>query len=192
MAVKINLMPKKSGESFGRREYGSSFYFLASIFFAISLAAFSLMFIWQTYFLKKDFLDSKAKNDALNADISEKMKSPSLVANMKANSVGKILANHSYPTNFYRLFESLTLKNISYKYFSLDATVAENDIVQVKVSGEADSFNALAKQLEIFRESGDIIGVSFDGAQVNKDGKTDFSVGLSFNVSSMRFSAAVK
>lgn len=189
MPVKINLMPKKSGESFGQRERKSFFYFLASIFFIISLAVFSAMFIWKTYFLKNGLSESKAKNDALNAEISEKMESSSLIADMKANNIEKILANHLYPSKFYRLLESLTLKNIFYKDFFLDATVVKNDSVQAKISGEADSFNALAKQLEIFRGSKDIIGVSFDTAQANKNGKIDFSVELSFKISSMRFFA---
>lgn len=192
MSVKINLMPKKSGEGFGQRERRPFFYFFAFIFFAISLAAFSLMFVWQNYFFKNDLLESKAKNDALDAEISEKMKSPSLTANMKANSAVKILANHLYTSKFYRLLESLTLKNIFYKDFSLNVTVVKNDIAQVKISGEADSFNALAKQLEIFHGSKDITDVSFSNAQMNKDGKIDFSVGLSFEISSMRFFADKK
>lgn len=192
MAVKINLMPKKAGKSFVQRGHGSFFYFLVSVFFIISLAAFSIMFVWKTYFLKNDLFESKAKYDALNAEISEKIKSPSLAANMKASSIEKILANHLYPSKFYRLLESLTLKNVYYKDFSLDATVVKNDSVQVKIGGEADSFNALAKQLEIFRGSKDVAGVYFDNAQMNKNGKIDFSVELSFKISSMRFFADKK
>jgi len=187
MSVKINLMPKKSGESFGQREHGLFFYSLTFIFFAISLAVFCAIFIWQTYFLKNNLSESKTTNDALNAEISEKMKSPFLVAGMKASNAKKILANHLYLSKFYQLLESLTLKSVSYNDFSLDADPAKNDSVHVKISGEANGFNVLAKQVEIFRESKDIVGVSFDNAQLNKDGKIDFSVGLSFKISPMRF-----
>lgn len=183
MAIKINLMPKKEQDVSGG-EAGRPFYFsIVLVIFAISSLAYLGIYSYNTFFLKKQLGAAEKKNADIQREIDNSATaedlSATIVAITKGKSVRSILSAHYYGSNIYELLEKLSIKNISYNKFS--QKIIGDNAIDVSVSGEADSYNTLAKQLIVFKKSKEIKGIVFKEASMGKDAKVPFSVILTFD-----------
>lgn len=176
-------MPKKEEVTAGG-EPRRPFYFLISFaFFIISFLIYLGIYSYNTFFLKKQLDVIDKKNADLHEEISKSAKAEELstvaTAVIKGKSVRSILSAHLYGSKIYELLEKLTIKAVSYNKFS--EKISDGDTVSVSVAGEADSFNALAKQLIIFKKSKEIKEIIFKEAALGKNAKVVFSVILNFD-----------
>lgn len=186
MSVKINLMPVKPGEKTELSYSGSKLFFVSAVILAISAAVFAGLFIWKKIYLEKNLSELKLINTSLSAQISEKKESPFLSASMRAETVESLLNDHLYLSKLYQIIESLTLKNIDYVNFSSKMN-KKNNTVDVELSGEAEDFNSAARQIVSFRQSKHVDTLSFSDFKVNKKGKVEFILRLSFKLPAIKF-----
>ncbi|MDP3057590.1 MAG: DUF5011 domain-containing protein [bacterium] len=183
MAIKINLMPRKEDVT-ARGESRRPFYFsIILIFLIISFIVYLGIYSYNTFFLKKQLNTVEEES----ADIQEKISKISTTEELsavaaavtKGKSIKSILSNHFYGSKIYELLEKLTIKSVSYDKFS--EKIGADNMINVSLSGKADSYNALAKQLIIFKKSKEIKDVIFSEATLEKNAKVAFSLNLSLD-----------
>ncbi len=183
MAIKINLMPKKEGGATDGKPRRPFYFLIVFVFFIIGFLIYFGIYSYNTFFLKKQLDVIEKKNADLQEEISksatEEELSTAASAITKAKSIQSILSNHFYTSKIYELLERLTVKAVSYDKFS--EKINNDDTISVSIAGEADSYNALAKQLIIFKKSKEIKEVIFKEAALGKNAKVVFSVVLNFD-----------
>jgi hypothetical protein len=78
-------------------------------------------------------------------------------------------------SQFFDVLESLTLKNV--RFASLSVTVGDDQSAEVKMTGAAENFNALAAQSAAFAKESRIKQAIFSGIKADsKTGAVSFSV----------------
>jgi len=85
-----------------------------------------------------------------------------------------ILDGHIELSNFFDLLESLTLVNVRYGSFIFGTL--EDGTAEIKLSGQARSFNALAAQSAVFSSNPNIKRAIFSGIDVDDDGAVSFDL----------------
>lgn len=86
----------------------------------------------------------------------------------------KLLSDHVTLSTFFSKLEKITLQNVRFE--SLALTVGADRTAEIKMSGAARSFNALAAQSTLFSSDSSIHRAIFSGVNQNTDGTVDFSV----------------
>lgn len=184
MAIKINLMPQKESGAAGGKPRMPFYSLIVFVFFAISSLAYLGIYSYNAFFLKKQLGIIEKKSADIQEEISKSATAEELsaVANaiVKGKSVKSILSAHFYGSKIFELLEKLTIKSVSYSKFS--EKISNDNTVIVSISGEADSYSALAKQLIIFKKSKEIKEIIFKEAAVGKNAKVLFSVVLSLDL----------
>lgn len=183
MAIKINLMPKKEGSS-PEGEAQMPFYSLiVFVFFAISLLVYLGIYSYNTFFLKKQLDVAEKQNADIQSMISKSLTEEDALAVgaaiVKGKSIQTILSAHLYGSKIYELLEKITIKNVSYNKFS--EKINNDNTISLFVDGEADSFNALSKQLIILKKTKEINEIIFLEALMGKNAKVAFSLILKFD-----------
>ncbi len=186
MVIKINLMPDKLAQGWKERFPSPSFIFITSVFLVIALFIYLGIFIYQNYSLKEKIREAGAANNNLNAEISKNLKPQFVIANHKAKDIKKILTSRLYWTSLYKIIESHAVNSISYKDFSAAKSEDDNNIIEVKIGGDADNFTTLAKQITVFRDSKEIKNADFSEAQLNKNGRVAFTINLKFSADALK------
>lgn len=177
-------MPKRERNTIGGESRRPFYFLIILIFSIISFVIYLGIYSYNTFFLKKQ-LDAVEKK---SADIQEKISKTSTAEELstvaaavtKGKSIKAILSDHLYGSKIYELLEKLTIKSVSYDKFS--EKISNNNVVSVSLSGKADSYSALAKQLIIFKKSKEVKEVIFNEATLEKNAKVAFSVGLNFDL----------
>lgn len=175
-------MPRKQ-EDGAEKEVRRPFYFLIIfVVFAICSVVYLGIYSYNTFFLKKQLDAAEQKNADIQREIDRSATAEDLsattIAIMKGKSIRSILLAHFYSSNIYELLEKLTIKNISYNKFS--EKIIGGNMIEISVSGEADGYNTLAKQLIVFKKSKEIKGIIFKEASMAKDAKVPFVIILTF------------
>lgn len=191
MAIKINLMPKNDGEK--NKETGRRpFYFSLSFgFLILCILVFSGIYSYNNFFLKKNLENAENKNQKLQDEISgssaSKTSSSVITAVVKGKSIKALLSAHPYWVKIYELLEKITIKGVSYVKFS--AEIKEGSAINIKISGSAESYETLAKQLIVFKKTKEVKEVIFKEAVGGKEGKVSFAVELNFDSNLVSFSS---
>lgn len=86
----------------------------------------------------------------------------------------KLLSEHITLSAFFSKLEKITLQNV--RFDSLTLAVAADRSAEIKMSGRARGFNALAAQSTKFSSDPSIRRAIFSGVNQNADGTVDFSV----------------
>ena len=86
----------------------------------------------------------------------------------------KLLSDHITLSTFFTKLETITLQNV--RFNSLDITVGADRTAEVKMTGEAKNFNALAAQSTKFSSDPSINRAIFSGVRQSPDGKVTFTV----------------
>lgn len=86
----------------------------------------------------------------------------------------KLLSEHVTLSTFFSKLEKITLQNV--RFDSLTLAVAADRGAEIKMSGRARGFNALAAQSTKFSSDPLIRRAIFSGVNQNADGTVDFSV----------------
>jgi len=94
-----------------------------------------------------------------------------------------LLQRHVYSSNLFALMEEQTLQDVYYT----DFTYAFSQGGTVKVSGVADGFVTLHRQLEQFRSVPLITSVELGTVQLNQDGDVTFTINIMLSENVFRF-----
>lgn len=180
MAIKINLMPKKENGPGGGGQKQPFYFSIIFVFFIASALIFIGVYSYGNFFLKKQLDANRVKSARIQEDISKSVSQedlPAVVsAIVKGENISSILSSHLYGSNIYAFLERVTVKSTIYNKFTYK--INADKTINVSLAGEADSFNALAKQLLVFKKSKEIKEIVFDGGSIAKNSKISFSVDL--------------
>lgn len=184
MAIKINLMPQRENGAAAGKPPRPFYFFIAAVFFIASFLIYSGIYSYNAFFLKKQLNIIEKQNTDIQENISKTATAEELstvvAAVTKGESIRSILSGHLYASKIYELLENLTIKTVLYDKFS--EKINNDNTISVSISGETDSFSALAKQLMIFKKSKEIKEIIFKEAAVGKNGKVLFSIVLSIDL----------
>lgn len=181
----ISLIPKSSGD--GKKGLPSFISFQGPRFeftqlsklglgiVAILLLVSAGLFIWQKKLDNQlNSYDSELQGLISQRDLSLEERLKGL--NMVLNVFKGVLDKHIYWTQIFKILEEKTLNTITFKNFGGD--VSDNSI---NLSGKAQSYAALAKQVKIFEDTPGVKSVLSSGIGLSEDGKVDFSLDITFD-----------
>lgn len=182
MAIKINLMPEAQKRGWQLPQVGDSrFFYIAFSLFILSLLSFSGLFIYKLYIFPKKLSVLENKNSELTETISNSLDSNLSFMAKKAGNAKILLKDHLYWSKYFEILESFTLKSVYYDQFSVKQGAAKNSAIQAAITGHADNFNALSKQIAIFMKSKEFSNIKFDGGEMDKDGAVNFKIDIEIN-----------
>ncbi|MDO8561727.1 MAG: hypothetical protein Q7S05_02775 [bacterium] len=96
----------------------------------------------------------------------------------------QILANHNALSVFFHVLEHVTLETVSFRSLSFEASDPQN--ISIKMTGVAESVNAVALQADLFSKNGIITSPIFSNIDRQADG-VHFSLTALINPAAIRY-----
>jgi len=155
------------------------FWWMDVIFYFATSLLVATVFCYFIFSAKNNFLkdDIKKAEEGLKTVGTEQQKATekSVVGYRdKINKFTELLKNHDLTSNAFALIKSQTMPNVWFKQFSLDR---KNNAVQL--SGEADSADALSRQILVFEKSKYIKTIGNLNSSLGSSARVDFNVNIS-------------
>lgn len=169
----MDLMPKNNNAPFRK---------WMNILFYLSLAG--VIFSAGCFFAVNYFLKENIKRVENMKEESKKIASPEYV-NMETqvkksraviDDFNILAGQHLKTVKIFPFLEKYCHPNVWFSQFNLNA---RQD--RLEMTGEARNFESLGQQLIIFKRSAPVASALLDKVAINKDGKIDFSISISFN-----------
>lgn len=148
---------------------------LSGITFLTVLALFVGMQFGFYPYLDSQITQTDQEINKLGSAISEEQVNNFSKFYSQLNNIQNLLKNHFLGTNFLDFLEKNTLKSVYFKAMTLDLGAHS-----AKLDGASISYEALSQQMEVFRQSNNIVKVNLDGASLSGDrgGGINFSISL--------------
>ncbi|MBI3638588.1 hypothetical protein HY227_02485 [Candidatus Wolfebacteria bacterium] len=148
--------------------------FMVLIFGITVLVYFGIIFGYKPYLssqIKK--LDQEIAAQSKNIERDEPKALITLYSQLV--NIQNLLNSHPMPSKVLEFFEKNTLQNVY--YVSLNLSVPEKN---AKIDGVAEDYDAVVKQLEIFRKAPEVKSVFLDDSRARDGGMVQFSLRLTF------------
>lgn len=126
------------------------------------------------HFLAGEMQSKSSQLTAQEQSVSQDTVEGFLRLRNRLTSAENILSQHVALSQFFDVLESLTLSEV--RFTSLAITVNADRTADVKMTGTAKSFNALAAQSAAFAEESRIKQAIFSGISADKNGVVSFAV----------------
>jgi len=94
----------------------------------------------------------------------------------KISDFADLLNNHEFASNAFAFMEAETMPNIWFKQFSLDEKNAG-----IQLSGEADSMDALSRQVAVFEKNKYVINIATLNSSLGDSARVAFNINLSLS-----------
>jgi len=174
-----NKMPKASGAG----SAGDIFILIAIVALAAALALAAGVFLYDK------FLVANVQKKSEQLERARQAFDPSLIQELvkldaRLQAANDVLAKHLAPSELFNLLEELTLQSVSYD--SLNYSVSDEGIAQMKLRGKARSVNGVALQASVFGESNAISNPIFSALDLVSDG-VEFEVSADINPAALRY-----
>jgi Tfp pilus assembly protein PilN len=143
------------------------------IFIVVLITFLGIKFGYQPY------LDNKIKTldseiDKLSQSVSQSQIDDFIAFYSQLSNLKVLLNNHVFGSNVLKFLEDNSLKSVVYISADVDARLKG-----IKLSGVVPSYEALAQQIEVFRQSPLVKEVSFKKAQQNEQKEIGFDLEIS-------------
>lgn len=149
-------------------------------YFAISLlvaTVFSyLIFLVKNGMTKNDIKDEILALQTVGTDSQKEQEKVVVNYQQKVNDFVKLFKNHEFASNVFAFMEKQTMPNIWFKQFALDE---KNRGVQL--SGEADSMDALSRQVATFEKNEYVKSVGALNSSLGESARIEFNFNLSLD-----------
>jgi uncharacterized protein YoxC len=96
--------------------------------------------------------------------------------NNRISTFSKIIQNHFFVSDLFKLISDLTHPKVYYKNFDLNTE--KNSL---SLSGETENFFTLGQQILLFKENEMIKGIDISKISKTKEGKVEFGINLILN-----------
>ena len=149
------------------------FLVIALIILGIAILLAGGVFVYGRY-LAAQSVQKAAQIDAAQKSVSQDTVEGYLRLSNRLRSAETVLSGHVMFSQFLDVLESLTLSDV--RFTSLSASVADDRSTDVKMTGVAKNFNALAAQSSAFANDARIKRAIFSGISADKNGVVTFSV----------------
>jgi hypothetical protein len=167
----IEIIPKK-------KEVTPPWQILIFVISIIILLASVLFY----FFLSNQEKEYQAKIDEIKEEMEReakekegKIKKISEI-NDRISTFSKIIQNHFFISDLFKLISDLTHPKVYYKNFDLN--IEKNSLF---LSGETENFFTLGQQILLFKENETIKGIDISKISKTKEGKVDFDINLILN-----------
>lgn len=158
-----------------RRRHFSLISFLSTLVFIVSIGGTGGFFVYAKV-IERNISDKgirlKAAQERL--DIDEISKFKRFDDRLKLLKI--LLENHISLTTFIEYLKTATLKGVQYDSFSF--SLVEGNDVRMGMKGKAISFNTLALQSEIFKNTSAIKTLGFSNILVTEEGLVEFTLDI--------------
>ncbi|MBI2618255.1 hypothetical protein HYW58_02270 [Candidatus Kaiserbacteria bacterium] len=130
-------------------------------------------------FLYEQILESSINRKTETLQRAEAAFEPELIRELvrldaRLLAAKRILNQHIAPSAIFSVLEETTLQSVEFKSFSL--TRVSSDKISIAMKGEADNFNGIALQADMFGRNKVIKEPIFSGLNLNSEGRAVFSV----------------
>jgi len=158
--------------------------FIASLFILLTvlLATGGLYFykgVVQKNIAEKENTLNLAKNRFEPSKIAELQ-----VLDKRLNSASEILSKHIAITPIFKALEEITMKTVRFTDFSYELGGESNDLINIKMSGQAIGYRSVALQADLFAKNKNLIEPIFSNLTLDNSGNVlfdlEFSVDPSF------------
>lgn len=169
-----SFIPKRNIEVARRPVVSGGLNLLAIIgivIFVLSIILAVSVFLYQKTLVKKIQL-SNEKLLSVKGSLDPEFINELISLDKKLKSASALLSSHQTISPIFSLLESKTLEKIRFKSFKY--SIDDNNQIDLSIIGEADSFNAIALQSDIFGASDKISDPVFRNFVINDDGNVNF------------------
>ncbi len=175
----INLVP----EGFRQKTEKSS---NKLIIFPIILIVAAIVIYAGLFIYKKTLSEEVSRLDneivQINQEISQELETEVVNFQKHLSSLKKMLNEHIYYSNVFRLIEEKTVSTVSFENF-----VGSVQNKRIELKGKAISFSSLAKQVAAFKKAKEVNKVNFSSATVGAVGGIDFEIALFLKEEAFRY-----
>ncbi len=177
-----SFIPKKT-ETVKPKRSGSSFGLINTISFVLLIM--SIIMAGGVYFYR-DNLATRVQEMQVSLNRARNIFEPSLLEELRIldkrmKAAREILQGHIAVSPIFNILQETTLPNIRYINFQYELSLANPNLVQVSMTGEATSYDAITLQADLFNRNRFIRNPIFSNFSLNRNGLIDFD--LSFDVS---------
>lgn len=177
-----SFIPKKT-ETVKPKRSGSSFGLINTISFVLLIM--SIIMAGGVYFYR-DNLATRVQEMQVSLNRARNIFEPSLLEELRIldkrmKAAREILQGHIAVSPIFNILQDTTLPNIRYINFQYELSLANPNLVQVSMTGEATSYDAITLQADLFNRNRFIRNPIFSNFSLNRNGLIDFD--LSFDVS---------
>ena len=167
----------------------SLFLFLAALVFTVSILGAAGVFLYK-YVLTKNIETSgvylNQRKDALEPDTINDL----LRTGRRLRIAGTLLDNHVVVTPIFNLLEGLTLKSV--RFIKFEYTTSQNNLISVKLSGQAKSYGSVALQADLFgSEKRFVKSVIFSNLNLDDKGNVIFDAILDIDPDLINYKKAL-
>lgn len=175
--------------------YAGLIYAFSFVIFLISFLAYGAAFLYKVYLERQAVAYNKAF-EKIKSDI-EIDSVVEIIRKSKEIDIAKnILDNHKAVSNVFKFMEENTLNNNYFTSFSFgESAKATNSEGQnknlgnlnVTLNGVSKSYEDLAKQMEITKQSKDLNGFEFSGFKLEENGDISYNLNLMLKNSIIKY-----
>ena len=160
---------------------------IAAILFVASIVLALGVFLYQ------QFLDTSSKSKVSQLDRAKAAFDPALIQELtrlddRMRVADEVLSNHEALSIFFHMLEQVTLTTVSFRSLSFEAADPQN--ITIKMTGVAESVNAVALQADLFSKNGVIVSPIFSNIERQQDG-VHFTLTASINPGSIRYTRLI-
>lgn len=184
--IPTSFVPKQPVKSAARftRSGGNIFLSFSLIALGLSIVGAVGVFGYGEY-LKGVEKSKAAELDAAEASVTTEAVEDFIRSRDRFEAAAGMLDNHVALSNFFDLLEAVTLVNVRYSAFSFGTL--EDGTAEIRLSGSARSFNALAAQSASFSKDKDIRRAIFSGIEVAENGTVSFDIDAQLDADLLAF-----
>ncbi len=143
-------------------------------------------------FLYQQFLDTSVKSKVAQLERAKAAFDPALIKELtrlddRMRVADQILGNHNALSTFFHMLEQITLTTVSFRSLNFEASDPQN--ITIKMTGVAESVNAVALQADLFGKNGIVASPIFSNIDRQPDG-VHFSLTALINPTSIKYAQA--
>jgi archaellum component FlaF (FlaF/FlaG flagellin family) len=142
----------------------------ATIVFIVTLLLYGGLYFYKSLIVKQIAEANKQLEDARSAILPEKIKEL-LDANSRINTASDLLERHLVNSKMLLLLNDLAIKKLKFNDLSYSNKTGSPTL---KINGEVSSYNALARQQQIFTESEYVKNPTFSNIGLDSTGNIKF------------------
>lgn len=150
------------------------FYFAMSLLLAAVFCY--LIFLAENNLQKSDIKKQAAALLTVGTDQQKAQEKEVLTYQKKINDFSMIFKNHQFASNVFAFMQTQTMPNVWFKQFTFDEKAGS-----VQLSGEADSVDALSRQISTFEKNKYVKVLGGLNTALGESAKVQFSVNLTLD-----------
>jgi hypothetical protein len=189
--IPTSFVPKQPVEMHPRQSQsgGNALMIVSLAILGIAVLLSAGIFAYGRY-LSAQSIEKAAEIEKTQQGVSQETVEGYIRLSDRLRSADTLMAKHVALSQFFDVLESLTLKNV--RFASLSITVEDDQSAELKMTGAAENFNALAAQSAAFAKESRIKQAIFSGIKVDsKTGVVSFSVSAKLDPRLVAITSAV-